>query len=94
MAPRGPPRVPHLVHKRVVAQWERLVGLAIEAEEERTLAEWQGDVYGDTSFVPQILHQQKKNIDEILQTARDVEETYPQVARICTCFLKRRLNLL
>ncbi|KAG0630756.1 hypothetical protein M758_1G201800 [Ceratodon purpureus] len=75
-------RVPHLVRKRVVAQWERLVGRAMEAEEERTLAESQGAEFGDLSFVPQILHQEKKNIDEILQTARDVENTYPQVARI------------
>lgn len=77
-------RVPHLIRKRVVAKWERLVGLAIKAEEERTLRESHGDEYGDTSFVPQILHQQKKNIDNILQTARNVEEEYPQVARICT----------
>lgn len=79
-----PPRLPHLVRKAVLAKWERLVGLAIEAEEERTLHESYGDGYGDTSVVPQIL-QQKKNIDDILQTARDVEQTYPQVARICMC---------
>lgn len=78
------PRVPHLVRKRVIAKWESLVGRAIEAEEERTLHESHGDEYGDASFVPQILHQQKKNIDNILQTARNVEVEYPQVARICT----------
>lgn len=78
-------RVPHLVRKRVVAKWERLVGRAIEREEERTLHDSHGNAASDV-FVPQILHQQNKNIDSVLHTARNVEENYPQVARICTWY--------
>jgi len=77
-------RVPHLVRRRTIEKWEKLVGRAIEAEEGRTLHGSHWNEYTNTPFVPQILHQQKKNIDNILQTARNVQVQYPQVARICT----------
>lgn len=81
MAPHS--HVPHLERRRVVGRWEELVSKAIDAKGKRPFLRLSRGEYEDT-VVPQFLQEQNNKISDILQTAHDVENDYPIVARICT----------
>ncbi|XP_024374293.1 callose synthase 9 isoform X2 [Physcomitrium patens] len=79
MAPHS--HVPHLERRRVVGRWEELVSKAIDAKGKRPFLRLSRGEYEDT-VVPQFLQEQNNKISDILQTAHDVENDYPIVARI------------
>lgn len=78
-----PPRAPQRVSKKVMNRWERIVYKAMMVNERRAAdEELSRTTTASNTTVPQSLLQQT-NIDAILQTADEVEDENPTVARIC-----------
>jgi hypothetical protein len=79
-----PPRAPQRVSKKVMNRWERIVYKAMMVNERRAADEElsRPTTTASNTTVPQSLLQQT-NIDAILQTADEVEDENPTVARIC-----------
>ena len=86
MEPR-PPRNPQRISRRVLGNWEKLVGRAVRTEllgrASYSRDGWgRGSNSGQTGMAPQSLAQQV-DIDAVLQAADEIGQENVQVARIC-----------